>query len=183
MDRREILKVMALTFGGSLALPESAFAKLAEPFDPSKLTFFTPPQRELVAVLAETIIPKTKTPGAIDAGVPALLELIAQDCLPEEDQKVVLQGLGAVEKRSADQFKKPFAQLTTAERIQLLTAMENEAKQAGDTKAFIRQFKDLTKFCFVNSEVGATQAFEFNLVPGRWDAAMDLKPGQKAYPI
>ena len=69
------------------------------------------------------------------------------------------------------------------ERIQLLTAMENEAKQAGDTKAFIRQFKDLTKFCFVNSEVGATQAFEFNLVPGRWDAAMDLKPGQKAYPI
>ena len=48
MDRREILKVMALTFGGSLALPESAFAKLAEPLDPSKLTFFTPPQRELV---------------------------------------------------------------------------------------------------------------------------------------
>ncbi|MEK7953019.1 gluconate 2-dehydrogenase subunit 3 family protein [Luteolibacter soli] len=183
MDRREILKVMALTFGGSLALPESAFAKLAEPFDPSKLTFFTKPQRELVAVLAETIIPKTDTPGAIDAGVPALIELIAQDCLPESDQKVILEGLGTVETHAADQSKKPFAQLATAERITLLTAMENEAKQAGNTKAFIRQFKDLTKFCFVNSEIGATQAFEFTLVPGRWDAAMDLKPGQKAYSI
>jgi hypothetical protein len=61
--------------------------------------------------------------------------------------------------------------------------MEQEAKKAGDPKAFIRQFKDLTKFCFVNSEIGATQAFEFNLVPGRWEPAADLKPGQKAYSI
>ena len=183
MERRELLKVMALTFGGSLALPESAFAKLAEPLDPAALKLFTAPQRELVALLAETIIPKTDTPGAIDAGVPAWLELLAQDCLPEADQKVLRDGLGTLETRSTAQFKKPFAQVTVPERIQLLTAMEQEAKQAGDAKAFIRQFKELTKFCFVNSEVGATQAFEFNLVPGRWDPAADLKPGQKAYSI
>jgi hypothetical protein len=183
MDRREILKVMALTFGGSLALPESAFAKLAEPLDPSTLKFFTDPQRELVALLAETIIPKTDTPGAIDAGVPAWLELLAQDCLPEADQKILRDGLGSVETRSAAQFKNPFAQLSVAERIQLLTAMEQESKKAGDPKAFIRQFKELTKFCFVNSEIGATQAFEFNLIPGRWEPAADLKPGQKAYSI
>jgi hypothetical protein len=183
MDRRELLKVMALTFGGSVALPESAFAKLAEPLDPAALKFFTAPQRELVALLAETIIPKTDTPGAIEAGVPAWLELLAQDCLPEADQKILAEGLGAVEAGSASQFKKPFAQLAVAERIQLLTAMEQEAKKAGDPKAFIRQFKELTKFCFVNSELGATRAFEFNLVPGRWDPAADLKPGQKAYSI
>jgi hypothetical protein len=183
MDRRELLKVMALTFGGSVALPESAFAKLAALLDPAALKFFTVPQRELVALLAETIIPKTDTPGAIDAGVPAWLELLAQDCLPEADQKILRDGLGSVETRSAAQFKKHFAQLAVSERIQLLTAMEQEAKKAGEAKAFIRQFKDLTKFCFVNSEIGATQAFEFNLIPGRWDPAADLKPGQKAYSI
>jgi hypothetical protein len=183
MERREILKVMALTFGGSLALPESAFAKLAEPLDPASLKFFSAPQRELVALLAETIIPKTDTPGALDAGVPAWLELLAQDCLPEADRKILREGLGTVEARAAAEFKKPFARLTVPERIQLLTALEREAKKAGDPKAFIRQFKDLTKFCFVNSEVGATQAFEFNLIPGRWDPAAELKPGQKAYSI
>ncbi len=130
-----------------------------------------------------TIIPKTDTPGALDAGVPAWLELLAQDCLPEADRKILREGLGTVEARSAAQFKRPFARLTVPERIQLLTALEQEAKKAGDPKAFIRQFKDLTKFCFVNSEVGATQAFEFNLIPGRWDPAAELMPGQKAYSI
>jgi hypothetical protein len=34
---------MALTFGGSVALPESAFAKLAAPLDPAALKFGAPP--------------------------------------------------------------------------------------------------------------------------------------------
>lgn len=181
MDRRELLKVMALTLGGSVALPESVFAKLAEPLDPATLKFFTPAQRELVAAIAETIIPRTDTPGAIDAGVPGWIELLVQDCLGPADQQVIRDGLGTVEERSDKRFGKAYAALTVDEQIQLLTTMENEAKQAGDDRAFIRRFKELTKFAFVNSEVGATEAFEFVFVPGRWDAAADLKPGQKAY--
>ena len=86
MDRREILKMMALTFSASVALPESAFAKLGEPLDATKLKFFNPGQRALVAAISETIIPKTDTPGAIDAGVPQWLELIVQDFLEPGDQ-------------------------------------------------------------------------------------------------
>lgn len=183
MDRRELLKIMALTLGSSIALPESVFAQLAEPLDLAKLKFFSPAQRDLVAALAETIIPKTDTPGAIEAGVPGWIELLVQDCLEAADQKIILDGLAAVETRSAADFQKAYAKLTVPEQIQLLTALENEAKRAGDAKAFIRQFKELTKFTFVNSEVGGTQAFDFVLVPGRWDPAVDLKPGQKAYSI
>jgi hypothetical protein len=183
MERRELLKVMALALGGSVALPESVFAKLAEPLDPAALKFFSAPQRELVALVAETIIPKTDTPGAIDAGVPASLELLAQDCLDPADQRILLDGLAGLEARAAADFGKTFAGLTVAERIQLLTAMEREAKQAGGPHSFIRRFKDLTKFCFVHSEAGATQAFDFNMVPGRWDPAAELKPGQKVSPF
>ena len=181
MDRREILKMMALTFSASVALPESAFAKLGEPHDATKLKFFNPGQRALVAAISETIIPKTDTPGAIDAGVPQWLELIVQDCLEPGDQKIITDGLVEVEKKSAEQFTRAYAKLTVAEQIQLLTAMEQESKKAGTTKAFIRQFKDLVKFTYVNSEVGGTQALEWILVPGRWDPAADLKPGQKVY--
>ena len=183
MDRRELLKIMALTLGGSIALPESVFAQLAEPLDLAKLKFFSPAQRELVAAIAETIIPKTDTPGAIDAGVPGWIELLVQDCFEAADQKIIIEGLAEVEKQAAGQFQKSYAKLTVAEQIQLLTAMEVVAKQADDKKAFIRQFKELVKFTYVNSEAGGTQAFDFVLVPGRWDAAADLKPGQKAYSI
>ena len=183
MDRRELLKIMAMTLGSSIALPESVFARLAEPVDPASLKFFSPAQRTLVAAIAETIIPKTDTPGAIDAGVPGSIELLVQDCFEAPDRKIILDGLEEVEKLSAGKFKKPYAQLTTGQRIELLTGMENAAKQAANKKAFIRQFKELTKFTYVNSEAGGTQAFDFILVPGRWDPAADLKPGQKAYTI
>ena len=183
MDRRELLKIMALTLGGSVALPESVFAQLAEPLDPAKLKFFSSAQRELVTAIAETIIPKTDTPGASEAGVAGWIELLVQDCLPAADQKIILEGLAEVETQAAGQFQKAYAKLTVAEQIQLLTAMENAAKQANDNKAFIRQFKELTKFTYVNSEVGGTQAFDFSLVPGRWDPAADFKPGQKVSPI
>jgi len=183
MDRRELLKIMAMTLGSSIALPESVFARLAEPVDPANLKFFSSSQRTLVAAIAETIIPKTDTPGAIDAGVPGWIELLVQDCFEAADQKIIRDGLGEVERLSAAQFQKPYAQLSTAEQIELLTGMEKAAKQGGNSKAFIRQFKELTKFTYVNSEVGGTQAFDFVLVPGRWDPAADLKPGQKAYTI
>ena len=183
MDRRELLKIMALTLGGSVALPESVFAQLAEPLDPAKLKFFSSAQRELVTAIAETIIPKTDTPGASEAGVAGWIELLVQDCLPAADQKIILEGLAEVETQAAGQFQKAYAKLTVAEQIQLLTAMENAAKQANDNKAFIRLFKELTKFTYVNSEVGGTQAFDFALVPGRWDPAADFKPGQKVSPI
>lgn len=183
MDRRELLKVMALTLGGSVALPESVFAQLAEPFDPARLDFFTPAQRKLVATLAETIIPETDTPGAIEAGVPGWIELLVQDCLAEGDQEIMRAGLGTLEERAAGDFGSTFGELEVPQRIELLTAMEGEAKEADDDKAFIRQFKELTKFTYVSSEIGATQAFEFVPVPGRWEAAADLKPGQKAYSL
>lgn len=181
MERREILKMMALTFGASVALPQSAFAKFAEPLDPSQLKLFTPEQRTLVGAIAETIIPKTDTPGALDAGVPQWLELIVQDCLEPGNQKIIVDGLAEVEKRSAAEFSKPYGELAVPEQIKLLTALEQESKKAGTTGAFIRQFKDLVKFTYVNSEVGGTQALEWILVPGRWDPAMDLQPGQKVY--
>lgn len=57
MERRELLKIMAMAVGGSVALPKSAFARIGEEFNPADLTFFRPAQREQVAILAEAIIP------------------------------------------------------------------------------------------------------------------------------
>ena len=181
MERRELLKLMALSLGGSIALPESVFAQFAEPLDMGKLKFFSPAERALVAVVTETIIPETDTPGAITAGVPGWLELLVQDCLAAEDQTVIKKGLSRLELDCAGQFKKGFAELPLEDRIRVLTKLEIEAKKASDSKAFIRQFKELTKFTYVNSEAGGSKAFDFVLIPGRWDPAADLLPAQKAF--
>jgi gluconate 2-dehydrogenase gamma chain len=192
MERRELLKMMAMTVGGSVALPKSAFARIGEAFNPADLTYFRPAQREQVAILAEAIIPETDTPGAIEAGVPGWIELITKDCLAPEDQLIITEGLAAIMLRCAKDHGKGLDKLSAEEQVAFLTVYDEETKatrakleQQGkpQRQTFLQQFKELTKFCYVNSEVGATQAFDYHLVPGKWVPDMPLKPGMKAYSI
>ena len=190
MERRELLKIMAMTLGSSIALPESVFAKMGEAFNPADLTYFSDSQRQQVAALSEAIIPKTDTPGAIEAGVPGWIEVIVKDCLTPENQLVITDGLAEITMRCAKENGKPIAELDPADQVAFLTKVDNETKAAKNAQiqagkrvpdTFLEQFKELTKFCYVNSEVGATQAFDYMLVPGKWIPDMKLEPGMKAY--
>jgi hypothetical protein len=188
MDRRELLKIMAMAMGGSVALPESAFARMGVAFNPADLTFFRPAQRAQVAMLAEAIIPETDTPGAIAAGVPGWIEVIVKDCLAPEDQAIITEGLAAIMLRCAKEHGKGLDKLSADEQVAFLTAYHKETlaawqKEGRAGKTFLQQFKELAKFCYVNSEVGATQAFNFQLVPGKWVPDMAIEPGMKAYPV
>lgn len=46
---------------------------------------------------------------------------------------------------------------------------------------FFAIMRDLTILGFSTSEVGATQAFEFVEIPGKYDGNMTLKPGQRVW--
>lgn len=190
MDRRELMKMIATTVGGSLMVPESAFSKLGEPFDAATTTFFRPAQRAQVAMIAEAIIPKTDTPGAIEAGVPGWIEVIVQDCYEPEAQQIILDGLTDLTARCHKAHGKSIDQLSGDEQVAFLTKYQKDTQTERRKKAkkggwqppvFIDQFKDLVKLCYCSSEVGATQAFEYHLVPGKWVASMPLEPGQKAW--
>lgn len=190
MERRELLKIMAMTLGSGVALPQSAFARIGEPYSDVDLTFFRPAQREQVAILAEAIIPKTDTPGAIEAGVPGWIEVIVKDCLEPEDQLIITEGLATILLRCTKDHGKGLNMLSPEEQVAFLTAYNEETLSAQKKlkqkdkplpQTFLQQFKELTKFCYVNSEVGATQAFDFQLVPGKWVPDMPLEPGMKAY--
>ncbi|MGC6466075.1 MAG: gluconate 2-dehydrogenase subunit 3 family protein [Akkermansiaceae bacterium] len=187
MERRELMKMMAASVGGTMAFPESAFAKMGEPFDPQELTFFRPSQREQVAMIAEAIIPETDTPGAIEAGVPGWIEVIVKDCYTEEDQQIIIDGLADTMRRCQKEHGKDISQLTGEEQVAFLNKMNRETMEEArkakgpKKKTFLQLFKDLTKYCYGNSEVGATQAFEFVFVPGKWVPSMPLEPGQKVW--
>ncbi|QTN30832.1 gluconate 2-dehydrogenase subunit 3 family protein [Akkermansiaceae bacterium] len=180
MERRELLKIMAMTFGGSVALPESAFAKMGEPFDPNELDFFRPAERQQVAILAEAIIPKTDTPGAIEAGVPGWIEVIVRDCLEPGAQALIKEGLPKTMMSCAKEKGAGLGDLLPEKQVEFL----NEYNAGGGKQAeFLQKFKELAKFCYVNSEVGATQAFDYQLVPGKWVPDMPLEAGMKPSPM
>ncbi|MDG1072551.1 MAG: gluconate 2-dehydrogenase subunit 3 family protein [Akkermansiaceae bacterium] len=190
MERRDLMKMIATTVGGSIALPEAVYARLGEDLNQGDLNFFRPAQRAQVAMIAEAIIPETDTPGAIEAGVPEWIEVIVKDCFEEADQGIIIDGLADLALRCQKAHGKSIDQLSGEEQVFFLNKMNNETqtekkkrakKEGWQRRTFLEQFKDLTKLCYCSSEVGATQAFEYHLVPGKWVPSMPLKPGQKAW--
>ena len=178
MNRRDALARVALLMGGTLSAP--TLMAMSDNFEnslaPAAGVFaFDVAQMKLVAEMAEMIIPRTKTPGAKDAKVPAFIQLMLKDCYKPDAQKAFMDGLTKLNEDSKVAYKKTFLLATPAQRIELLTILDKEKGQ------FWRMMKELTLLGYFTSEPGATKALAYVAVPGRYEGTTKLKPGQKAW--
>lgn len=55
------------------------------------------------------------------------------------------------------------------------------AKKPESKSYFFAIARDLTLLGYFTSEIGATQAYEYIAIPGRYDGCVDMKPGQRVY--
>ncbi len=95
-----------------------------------------------LGVLVDTILPSTDTPGAREAGVPAL---IAEDCAADADKLAEVRGLlGAFDQAG-------FFDAAEDGRIAAMTAMMNAE---GEKQAAFEQLKSLTVDYYYATEVG-----------------------------
>ena len=76
IDRRAFLERLSLGFG--VVLAPGTVAALVSGCRPSAglPEFLTPTEFLLVSDLADCIIPRTDTPGAVDAGVPRYVDML-----------------------------------------------------------------------------------------------------------
>lgn len=101
MNRREILRYAALATGAAVSAPfASAFltgCKRDAEVVAGKISyeprFFSADEYEFVTKFADTIIPRTDTPGASDVGVPEMIDKIIADVYATEDQEELREGL------------------------------------------------------------------------------------------
>ena len=93
MNRRELLKMVALATGGAVIGGEFFLAgckgKDAEVAGMS----FSQNDIALLDEVAETIIPKTTTAGAKEAEVGKFMTVMVNDCYEEADQKIFHEGM------------------------------------------------------------------------------------------
>ncbi len=179
MNRREVLLMLA----GTAALPDQLFAlgrTVHKKVRAGTLRALTPQQTETVATIAELIIPKTDTPGARDAGVPAFIDVMLADWGDEEHRQTFTAGLGNVDERSRALFVKDFIACSPEQQTQILTDLDAELARLRDTKAdtsknFFQAMKWLTLTGYYTSEVGATTEQHFRVVPGRYEPCYPLE--------
>jgi hypothetical protein len=129
MERRELLKMIAAATGMAFVGGEVWAAGLTTPTATAgSNSFFSAADITLLDEIAETILPKTTTPGAKDAGCGAQMAVQINDCYNTTEQGWFIDGLKQLRARSQQEFKLDFMQLSKAQRHQLLVKLDAEAK-------------------------------------------------------
>jgi hypothetical protein len=119
-------------------------AGLAAPAAQAEPAFLSVPELAFLAAFADAIIPRTDTPGASDAGVPATIDrrLGANPQLAERFR----DGRKALDEAAQAQFGGAFAALTGAQQTALLEPRQDDA--------FFRLMKGMTVDAYYTSREG-----------------------------
>ncbi len=192
MNRREAIERTALILGYAVSAPAMMGVLKgckAAPDLTYKPVFFTEEQARTVGEIAEIIIPKTDTPGAKEAGVPAFIDLMLKDVYPREDKERFIKGLLEFEQQATKTFGDPFVDLDPARQLEWVKKVHDAAIEAfkkGDEKAkkekpFILMTKELTMLGFFTSEPGATKVLQYNPVPGAYHGCVPLSEVGKTW--
>ncbi|KJF72566.1 gluconate 2-dehydrogenase subunit 3 family protein [Agrobacterium arsenijevicii] len=183
MNRRELLKLIAVATGLPLIGTDvvTAAENAAKPAGNGHV--FSPEDIRFLDEVAETIIPRTSTPGAKDAAVGAFMAVYAADCYTDEQRKLFLSAIPDIEKRSQAEHKKSFLDLTAEQRQTLLSALDKQAK-AEQTPTKPHAFtlvKQLTLLGFFTSKIGATEVLVYDEIPGGFEDRVPYKKGTPAW--
>lgn len=196
MNRREFLQCAAILISGvgasqlgfALTREQTTYLATAPNYNTTDVDYLTDAQRKIIAAMAEIVIPRTDTPGAIDAGVPRFIELMAADWFNDQERAIFDAGVKDMEARIPAEYGKPFDQLEQQQQLAIMEAMEEAAsdsewyefanvqRQFISDAPFICQMKELTVWGFFTSEVGSRQVLRYDPMPMKFDGDMPLSP-------
>jgi hypothetical protein len=115
LDRRALLQ-RALAIAGAVSVSSLSFEALAQAKPVLDKAHF-----ELLSAVADTIIPKTTTVGAVDVGVPRLFDGLLHNWASASRRDSLMKALDEIDKLALAKDKKKFAALPPQRRLALLT--------------------------------------------------------------
>jgi hypothetical protein len=190
MNRRDALTRVGLLLGGTIIGAEAFLSGCTN--TPAKNvggggTNFSNDDIAFLDEVAETILPKTDTPGAKEAKVGDFMGRMVKDCYTEADQKVFIDGMQKLDAACKAKNGKSFMESTPEQRHDLLVDLDKEQKEymgkkkKDDPSHYFRMMKELTLWGYFTSEPGATKALRYVAVPGKYEGCVDYKKGEKAW--
>lgn len=204
MERRELLKMIAVVTGGAVIGGELFLTgcKTGAKADAG----FTASNISLLDEISETIIPATGTPGAKAAKVGEFMKVMVTDCYTQAQQDAFMKGISSIDEASKKMNSKSFMDCSPEQRHSLLVSLEKEAKEYNKTVEekdkpqkeefqkksrpydfvdsplhYYTMMKQLTLLGFFTSKTGMTETLRHMPVPGKYDGALPYVKGDKAW--
>jgi gluconate 2-dehydrogenase gamma chain len=175
-DRRELLGAMGFAavaglFGDALSAPLARAAEAGGPagFKPVNRVL-SKSQRAVLSAYCERIVPKTDTPGAIEAGVPDFVEMMLGDWSTEAERAPFIAGLDAIDGHAKKSFKKGFARLKAKDQDKVILTLTTGGV-SGAPADFFWQSRQMVLTGYYTSEIGMTVERIYIPVPGEYNGA------------
>jgi hypothetical protein len=146
-------------------------------------------ETETITSVADTIIPRTDTAGAIGAGVVPFIALIVTAWMDEGQRTAFRDGLKRFDMQARRDLGGAFADQPQARREAYLTTMLGKAQASipsiapGGHAPFLVWMKRLTLHGYYTSEIGASQELELNLIPGGYEGCHHMAPGDRSFSL
>jgi hypothetical protein len=180
MNRRDLLKLIATTTGCALVGMEGALAAPAvrSPFSARDLAMFDE--------IAETIMPRTDTPGAKDAAVGAFMARYSVACYEPAQLRILKQGIGTLDALMRTKAGADFLHATPAQRQALLIDIDLQARKHAKVPEqavphYFTLMKQLTLLGFFTSEPGSTRVLRYRPVPGKYKGVVPYIKGEASW--
>lgn len=171
-DRRGLLKILG-AIGATCAYPapgnelfgqntpEHAEHRGAPPV-PASARFFHDRDFQMVSQIAQLIIPKTSTAGAIEAGVPDYLDQVVSR--NRDHQLLIADGLRWLDEQGKERFSKVFLELNSEQQLAILVPLceaFDENHTAARSVRFFGVMKSLTADGYYTSSAGLLEELQY----------------------
>ncbi len=195
IDRREAIRRVSVLLGGvafvggssllSACVGDRAAGGAGAALIP--VGRFTVNDQMLLAEVADTILPETKTPGAKAAGVGPFMAVMVTDCYDAKNQEIFRNGMTQLNAACESLHRTDFMQATPEQRLALIESLDKEqheyqrTRQEDQPTHYFRMMKELTLLGYFTSEIGYTQAMRYIESPGRYDPCVPYVKGETSW--
>ncbi|PHN08151.1 gluconate 2-dehydrogenase subunit 3 family protein [Flavilitoribacter nigricans] len=197
MNRRTALRNTGLLTGGTalapalLSLLQSCQSENRLDWQPQ---FFTEDEALFVTAFADTLIPQTDTPGALDVKVDLFLDKVFAMAYDAESQEQVREDIAAFNAKAAEAYGAPFADLSDEDRAAVFRAAEADSGKfrgqvwgtaVGEQEpiGFYRSLKMMVIGAYLSSEKIGTEVLRYDPIPGGYDGCMPLESGDRKWSL
>lgn len=171
MNRRTTLKNLLVATGGLVALP--AWADNWSVTDLTSLpSALSSTNQEILASVADTIIPAGTTIGALSVGVDKFLEKLIANCYEKVVQENVAAQLAALDANAKSTYGTSFKECQQAQRESLLTKLSTSENNS--EKEFFELMKSQTIRGFNTSREVMLQYLNYKILPGHYYGCVDV---------
>jgi len=170
VNRRIAVKKIAIASGSLITLPFWMGCN-SDDTPATHLSSFSSIEQEVLAAVADTIIPAGNAIGALSVGIDMYLQKLIDNCYEKDVQDNVKVQLNSLEKSAKDSSGKSFAKCNQKQRQELLVKLSASENKPG--KDFFNLIKSETINGFTTSKEVMINYFNYKVAPGRYYGCVD----------